>query len=64
MHELLTPTDVSRILGVPEKTLAHWRTQRTGPMFLRVGVNVRYRPDDLEAWIQQRLDEARAWMAS
>lgn len=63
MEELLTPDDVSRILGVPVKTLAHWRTQRTGPLFLRVGVNVRYRQVELETWIEARLEETRHWMA-
>ena len=64
MEELLTSEDVSRILGVPEKTLSHWRTNRTGPLFLRVGVNVRYRTCDLEAWIEERVTETRHWMAA
>lgn len=64
MEDLLTPDDVSRVLGVPLKTLAHWRTQRTGPLFLRVGVTVRYRRVDLETWIEERLDDTRRWMAS
>lgn len=62
MEDLLTPEDVSRILGVPMKTLAHWRTQRTGPLFLRVGVAVRYRPVDLTDWIEARVDDTRRWM--
>jgi excisionase family DNA binding protein len=56
---LLTPTEASALLGVPEKTLAHWRTERTGPLALRIGVHVRYRWSDLEAWLEERADEAR-----
>jgi hypothetical protein len=34
---LLTPAEASVLLGVPEKTLAHWRTERTGPLAIHVG---------------------------
>ena len=64
MEQLLTPDEVSAILGVPVKTLAHWRSQRTGPIFIRAGVHVRYRHIDLEAWIEDRLEDTRHWMAS
>ena len=64
MEELLTPEDVSRILGVPLKTIAHWRTNRSGPIFLRVGGNVRYRRCDLEEWVEERVAETRQWMAA
>ena len=61
---LLTPTEASALLGVPEKTLAHWRTERTGPLALHIGVHVRYRLSDLEAWIEERAEEARRRWAS
>jgi excisionase family DNA binding protein len=64
MNPLLTPDQVSQLLGVPVKTLAAWRTQRTGPRFLRVGVHVRYRETDVEDWVHHQLDDSRRWMAS
>lgn len=56
---LLTPDETSALLGVPVKTLAHWRTQRTGPLALRLGSHVRYRASDLQAWLEERANEAR-----
>jgi excisionase family DNA binding protein len=61
---LLTPAEASALLGVPEKTLANWRTERTGPLALRIGVHVRYRLSDLEAWIEDLAEEARRRWAS
>ena len=57
--QLLTPTEASALLGVPEKTLAHWRTERTGPLAIHVGARVRYRLSDVEEWIEGRAEEAR-----
>ena len=57
--QLLTPTEASAVLGVPEKTLAHWRTERNGPLAIHVGARVRYRLSDVEEWIGGRVEEAR-----
>lgn len=64
MEQLLTPDEVSAILGVAVKTLAHWRSHRTGPLFIRAGIHVRYRRIDVEAWVEDRLEDTRRWMAS
>lgn len=55
---LLSPADVSRVLGAPAGTLANWRWARTGPAFLRVGRHVRYRPGDLSDWIEGQVRAA------
>lgn len=64
METLLNTSDVAQILGVPPRTVQSWRHARRGPVFLRVGTGVRYRRTDVEAWIEERLDETRLWMAS
>lgn len=48
---LLTPREVATYLSVPTSTLYAWRRLGTGPRWLKVGHYVRYRPDDVEAWI-------------
>jgi excisionase family DNA binding protein len=48
---LLSPDEVAGQLGVPVATLANWRSGGVGPVYLRVGRHVRYRPADLEAWL-------------
>ena len=54
MEPLLTPADVSRILGVSVQTLAHWRSEKRGPKFLKLPAArlIRYRMADLEAWMR------------
>jgi excisionase family DNA binding protein len=51
---LLSTTDLAAELGIPEATLANWRSQRVGPGFLRVGRHVRYRRVDVDRWIEQQ----------
>lgn len=48
---LLTPAEVSSILSVPVSTLYGWRHQRKGPPAIRVGRHLRWRSEDVEAWI-------------
>ncbi len=38
-------------LGVPAKTLAQWRYLGKGPAYARIGRYVRYRRQDVDAWI-------------
>lgn len=64
VDRLLTPEDVSDLLGIPVKTLANWRSERAGPLPLRIGCHVRYRSSDVEAWLIERVAAAKRWMAS
>ncbi|MYW97181.1 helix-turn-helix domain-containing protein [Amycolatopsis rubida] len=50
--KLMTIEDLSEHLGVPVNTLYKWRTKGYGPTGRRVGKYVRYRPADVEAWIE------------
>jgi predicted DNA-binding transcriptional regulator AlpA len=54
LEALLTEHDVARIAGVSVATLRRWRLSGVGPKCLKVGVLVRYRPEDLQAWIETR----------
>ncbi len=46
-----TPEDVSHYLGVPVPTLYQWRWKKYGPRAIRVGRYLRYRPTDVEVWL-------------
>jgi DNA-binding transcriptional MerR regulator len=48
----LTPGEVAQTFDVTERTLEYWRYSGRGPAFVRVGKRVRYRPADLEAYLQ------------
>jgi excisionase family DNA binding protein len=43
--------EVAAYLGVPVQTVYQWRTTRYGPAGVRVGRYVRYRPEDVRAWV-------------
>src|SRR5580704_5097563 len=47
-------------LGVSEATLANWRSQRKGPIAVRIGRAVYYYADDLEAYLQEERGKAYA----
>ena len=54
LQPLLTPTQVAEHLGVPITTLYGWKYKGYGPRTLRVGRHLRYRVEDVEAWVQQQ----------
>ncbi len=50
--ELLKETEVAKKLRVSLACLRRWRLEKRGPAFVKIGQLVRYRPDELELWIQ------------
>lgn len=51
---LITPPQLSARIGIKETTLANWRVLGRGPRFIRVGRSIRYRSEDVEAWLSGR----------
>ncbi|HWD04083.1 MAG TPA: helix-turn-helix domain-containing protein [Amycolatopsis sp.] len=51
---LMTIEDVSAHLGVPVNTLYKWRGKNYGPAGRRIGKYVRYRPEDVDAWVESQ----------
>jgi excisionase family DNA binding protein len=58
LGDLLSPSELSRYLGVPLGTLANWRYKGRGPAFLRVGRHVRYRAEDVATWVEEQLADS------
>lgn len=57
---LWTVRDVARFLGVPAKTIYTWRARGDGPPGFRVGKHLRFRPAEVESWLEShREGEAR-----
>ena len=53
--KLWTEAEAAGYLGVLPQTLCSWRcTRRYNLPFIKVGRLVRYRPEDLEAFLQER----------
>jgi excisionase family DNA binding protein len=51
---LLSTEEVARILVVPVNTLYCWRYKGTGPKAYRVGKHLRYRLEDVLAWLDDQ----------
>ena len=51
MKELLTEQDVAKQLRVSLAALRRWRFEKRGPKFIKVGSLVRYRPEEIEEWL-------------
>ncbi len=55
---LLTPQEAAAFLGIPSSTLAHWRSERRGPPYVKLeGRLVRYRLSDLEEYLARHFVE-------
>lgn len=52
---LITTEAAAEILGgLKPNTLEGWRIRGVGPRFVKIGRLVRYRADDLDAWIESQ----------
>lgn len=61
IDNLLPPKLVGIHLGgvhkpISEQTLALWRKRGIGPVFLRIGKSIRYRKEDLDAFIKASIN--------
>jgi excisionase family DNA binding protein len=56
-ENLMSVQELADYLGVPRSTVYQWNYAGTGPRFLRVGKYSRYRPADVDAWLQDRVAE-------
>jgi len=54
VKQLLNEHEVARTCGISVLTLRKWRSLRRGPRFLKIGSLVRYRPEDVTAWIDRQ----------
>ena len=51
---LLNEHDVARITSLSVATVRRWRLLNRGPKYIKIGAAVRYRSEDLTAWLQSR----------
>lgn len=53
--DLLTPDQVAATLGLSHRTLAAWRSSRRSELaWVKVGGRIRYRRQDVAAWLESR----------
>ncbi len=54
IEALLNEHDVARIMGLSVASVRRWRLLRQGPKYLKIFSSVKYRPEDVAAWIGSR----------
>jgi predicted DNA-binding transcriptional regulator AlpA len=54
LAEFLNEHDLARITGLSVASVRRWRLLRQGPKYLKIGAAVRYRPEDVSAWLESR----------
>ena len=55
LENLLNEHDVARITGLSVASVRRWRLfQHGGPKYLKIGAAVRYKPEDVSAWLESR----------
>lgn len=61
MRTLLTITEVAEIVSLPISTLYQQRHRRVGvgALAIRVGRHLRWRPEDIERWLDEQTGKAR-----
>ena len=58
MDKWISAKDLAEVLGLAEQTLASWRVEGKGPVFVKAGRRVFYRPEDIERWAQENTRQA------
>jgi predicted DNA-binding transcriptional regulator AlpA len=53
-ENLLNEHDVARVTALSVASVRRWRLFGQGPQYLKIGAAVRYKPQDLEAWLESR----------
>ncbi len=54
IENLLNEHDVARVTGLSVASVRRWRLLRQGPKYLKIGAAVRYKPEDISAWLESR----------
>ncbi|MBM3756929.1 MAG: helix-turn-helix domain-containing protein [Acidobacteria bacterium] len=50
-QELLTERDIARLTGLSVASVRRWRLIKAGPPYRKIGAAVRYKPEEVAAWI-------------
>ncbi|GAB2460663.1 helix-turn-helix transcriptional regulator [Xylanimonas ulmi] len=58
-RRLMTPAELAEYLGVTMYCVYAWSSHGGGPKVIHVGGRLRYRPDDVEEWLDAVTDDRR-----
>lgn len=57
-QRLMTPEELAEYLGVTLHCVYAWSSRGGGPKVVRVGARLRYRPADVEQWLDRVTDSS------
>ena len=57
MDALLDASEVTKLLGVSRRTLESLLARAEGPIYLCIGRQRRWRPADVDSWIELQLEK-------
>lgn len=60
MDNLLNIKQLSELMGVPKATIYGWRYKSFGPPAIVLGRHLRWRREDVDAWLRERREAASA----
>ena len=64
LEQLFDEKELARLLQVSVGTVRWWRIERRGPRYIKAGYLVRYRPSDVQEWLQQGTREPQNGVGS
>ena len=53
--DLLSEADIAKQIGVSLATVRRWRRERTGPPYVKIAASVRYRQEDVDAYVAKSI---------
>jgi excisionase family DNA binding protein len=56
LSRLLTVQELADLLQIPAKTIYTWRYKRIGPPAVPMGKYLRFRVEDVAAWLEEHAD--------
>ncbi|MDI3386360.1 helix-turn-helix domain-containing protein [Streptomyces sp. B-S-A8] len=54
MEKMITIPELADALNVSVKTIYEWNSLGTGPAYVKAGGGVRFRPSEVERWLNSR----------
>lgn len=57
LERLLTDREVAALTGLSQASIRRRRRLRRAPAFMKIGGAVRYRPEDVRAWLAAEAEE-------
>jgi hypothetical protein len=56
--DLLNADEVAAWLRTPAASVRYWRHQKKGPLSIKVGRQILYRREDVQAWLDDKYSQA------